>query len=465
VKQTELPNIVLVVMDTVGAKRCSLYGHHRPTTPGLERLAADGVLYRYCFAPAAWTVPSHVSLFSGLYPGQHGCNTQNFDYPGNFYVLPEILQQAGYRTAAISSNYLVSRSCNFQYGFDEFHEMDLLFNTDRFYNMRRNIKAAADSYKNDVEEIIFIIKSSFKSNYYSYPLAHLLDRVYRQLWGDLINKSSHATERSIRIAKKLIRNWQKRPFFLFINFMEAHQKYNPPKGYNNLLKRRQPGDDISELLYDQEIAYLDHRLLEFYTFLEKQGLKDQTLFIVTSDHGEAFGEHGFWGHIKSLHNEMTHIPLLVKYPASYGLQGEDDRLVQLHDLFATLLEAAGAPVPAPESSWSLLGPGRDFALLENFDPSFAFPKLAQKRPQDPPPVPSTGIIDAQLLKLIQWGDGRRELYDLQGDFGETANLVDHPDYQGKLAQLQARLEELSPPPWKPGPEPPQGPPGDGRLRL
>jgi len=438
-------------MDTVGAKRCSLYGHPRETTPGLQRLAAEGVLYRHCFAPAAWTVPSHVSLFSGLNPGRHGCNTQDFHYPGNFYVLPEILQQAGYRTVAISSNYLISRSCNFHYGFNEFYEMDLLFNSDSFYDMRRSIKDAADSYKSDLAEIIFITKSSFKNHYYSYPIRHLMDRIYRKLGGDLINKSSHATERSIRISKKVIKNYREQPFFLFINFMEAHQKYNPPKKYNNILRTGQPHDDISELLYDQEIAYLDNRLLDLYTFLEKQGLKDQTLFIVTSDHGEAFGEHGFWGHIKSLHNEMTHIPLIVKYPASFGQKGETGKLVQLHDLFATLLEVVGAPVPVPESSWSLLGPGRDFALMENFDPSFAFPKLAQKRPQDPPPVPSLGIIDAQLHKLIQWADGRMELYDLKQDYGETANLVDHPDYRAKVAELTTKLRELSPPPTEAAP--------------
>jgi len=118
-----LPHIILVVMDTAAAKRCSVYGHTRPTTPGLERLAEEGVLYRYGFATSPWTIPSHLSLFSGLYPSEIGHESHANQVPEVFHTLPEILQQLGYHTVGISCNGLVGH----QRGFDVYFDMDTPF--------------------------------------------------------------------------------------------------------------------------------------------------------------------------------------------------------------------------------------------------------------------------------------------------------------------------------------------------
>jgi len=438
-------------MDTVAAKRCSVYGHHRPTTPGLQRLAGAGMLYRYCFVPASWTLPSHVSLFSGLYPREHGCNARSDAlFPGNYHVLAETLRQSGYRTIGISSNLLMSRDFNINYGFDEFYEMKNLFTAEHFVDLREDIRNYRKNYsKNFIDEFFFILKRSLKKEYYSYPFKHLMDKIYRKSWGDILKKSAHSTERALRFTKKTIRKYRQTPLFIFLNFMEAHSSYNPPSKYKNVGKVNNSEGDISQLLYEQEIAYLDDRLWDLYNFLKDLGVADNTLFIVTSDHGEGFGEHGLWGHIFGVYNELIHVPLIVKYPASFGLQGESANLVQLHDLFSTLLEVAGAPLPAPESSRSLLSETRSFALTENLETAFAIPRImAKKGPNSRVPdflQPCLALIDRDLHKLIYWADGRRELYDLQNDYGETVNLWHHPAYQGKAQDLESKLAELSPP--------------------
>ncbi|HEY9073365.1 MAG TPA: sulfatase-like hydrolase/transferase, partial [Desulfobaccales bacterium] len=132
----ELPNIILIIMDAATAKRCSLYGHHRDTTPGLRRIAAEGVNYKYCFAPAVWTTPSHASLFSGLYPSEHLCDEKSFQLPQVFYSLPEILQQLGYLTVGISSNSILT----FQRGFEVYYELDTLFTSQRYHKTLNAIK-------------------------------------------------------------------------------------------------------------------------------------------------------------------------------------------------------------------------------------------------------------------------------------------------------------------------------------
>jgi len=435
-------------MDTVAAKRCSVYGHPRPTTPGLERLAGEGVLYRHCFVPASWTLPSHVSLFSGLYPYEHGCNARSDAlFPGNYHVLAETLRQSGYRTVGISSNLLMSRDFKIDYGFDEFYEMRTLFNAKPFVELRANIRNYRKYHsKNFVDEFFFIVKESLNNNYYSYPLKHLLDKIYRKSWGDILKKSAPSTERALRLTRKTISKYHQTPTFIFVNFMEAHSSYNPPAKYKNLVNKNNTAGDIAELLYEQEIAYLDDRLWDLYSFLKELGQADNTLFIVTSDHGEGFGEHGLWGHIFGAYNELVHIPLIVKYPASFGVKGESAGLVQLHDLYATLLEVAGAPWPAPDSSRSLLSATRTWALVENLETAFAIPRImAKKGPNSRVPEflqPCLALVDQDLHKLIYWADGRRELYDLKQDYGETANLWQHPAYRSTAQDLERKMTQL-----------------------
>jgi arylsulfatase A-like enzyme len=150
---------------------------------------------------------------------------------------------------------------------------------------------------------------------------------------------------------------------------------------------------------------------------------------------------------------LTHIPLIVKYPAFAGLGGEEARVVQLHDLFATILDLLNCPLPVPVSSTSLLDSPRPYAFAELADSTLSIHLNALKR-ADPDFIPETdlmqacqGIVDQGLHKLIRWADGRQELYDLKQDYGEVDNLINDPLWGGVRADLASHLtEELGPGP-------------------
>ncbi len=458
---TTLPHIVLIIMDSVPAKRCSLYGHHRDTTPELRRLAREAVLHRHCFAPANWTVPSHASLFSGLYPSDHGLEENVFELDASLHCLPEILRQLGYHTVGISSNSLVAGSR----GFDRFYDLTRLCQSPAFLAAQGELDAFKKRTRSQWHRIAFLLRYSLAHRYFSLPLLQVLNRVYAHRFGEILRDSHFATERTLRLAKRVFRRharWQ--PVFLFINFMEAHWKYNPPRRWRRFsrlegaafqaLQRFQQYDyyagrvsdqdlDALSLLYEEELLYLDNRLGALYRFLESLGILDDTLFIVTADHGESLGEHGIWGHNFGPYNETVHIPLLVKYPGRHLAGTVAEGLCQLQDLFATILEVVQAPLPLPASSRSLLSQSREYALSEHRNP-VGLKAMARRFPNfEPLPFmhPCRAVIDAGLFKLIEWADGRLELFNLTEDYGEAVNLAASPEHQARLAALRQVLQE------------------------
>lgn len=455
----QLPNIILVVMDTAGARRCSVYGHPRETTPGLKRIAREGTLYHSCFATSAWTIPSHLSLFSGLYPSELGLEEKANQVPAEFYTLPEILRQMGYHTVGISCNGLVGH----QRGFDVFYEMDTPFFSEAYHRDKFNTKFIKGITDRELGRLWYFSKYIIQNKRFLFPIQNVFERLYKKYCVDLYYKTSGATERSFRLSQYLIKKYQgKKPLFLFLNLMETHWKYNPPLSYHNIINislqerkkfYRYDHQDfyIQELspeimakiylLYEQGLYFLDAKLSEFYRFLETQRLKDRTLLVITSDHGEALGEHGLWGHIFGLYNEILHIPLVVKYPAGLAAPGQSRRLAQLNDLFATILEAVAAPLPLPESSRSLLSAGREYAFAEHYQ-NIGLEAIRKQVPDyQPLPFmqPCRCIIDGDFFKLIEWADGRLELYDLNHDPEESCNLMESPGLIPRAEALQQAM--------------------------
>ncbi len=463
-KQTSLPHIILIVMDTAGAKRCSGYGGAPAVTPGLERLAQEAMLYKHCFAPAPWTIPSHASLFSGLYASEHGCGVMNRDLPETVHNLPDILSKMGYRTVSLTSNLLVSPQ-----GFQRVYGMNQLFNSPKFVEARKAFDAFKKTSKSDLDRLQFLLTYCVKNKYYSFPLANILDRYYRKKFGRIKEKSQYATERTFLLAKRLIKKYnQDQPLFIFINVMETHWRYNPPPKYTASLNI--PPSEVNDLLlldnfdmyiksipehllrrlaglYEQELRYVTDKIFDFYQFLGKAGLQDRSLFVVTSDHGESLGEHGLWGHIFGVYNEVMHIPLLIKYPRDLGMQGESMGIAQFHDLFATIMELVDSPLPAPEAAKSLLSQRRDFAYCEHFHDVGLRP-LFRREPQfisTPRMQPCRAVIGADLMKLIEWQDGRRECYDLKQDYAEQHDLMGSAVAAAQVQGLQEALRlELGP---------------------
>ena len=249
----KLPNIIVILMDAAGAKRCSVYGHQRDTTPGLSRIAAEGTLYKHCFAPAPWTIPSHASLFSGLYASEHGCDEKSLQLPEMVYSLPEILQQRGYHTVAISSNSLVT----FRRGFDVFYEMDTISYSEDYHINRIEMMFAKKSINSEFGRFKYLLQYIWEKKCFHFLIINILDRLYRNNFVNIFNNSSKATKKSFDICKYLLKKHRnKNPLFIFVNVMETHWKYNPPPEYHKVSHLDQKARQ--EILQPDPFAFFVH---------------------------------------------------------------------------------------------------------------------------------------------------------------------------------------------------------------
>ncbi len=288
------PNLLLVVLDTVRADHLSAYGYHLPTTPGLERLLDEGfVRYSAARSTSSWTLPSHGSLFTGLLPSEHGAthvrstdreavelrwswvNCLRDDVP----TLAEILTGEGYRTGAVVANRVLSHSLGVDRGFSHYDDRGSAGLQCRFS---------------------LVQQLGWRPELSCLP--------YRD-----------ATTITDQALSWLGTGSEEQPFFLFVNYMDAHRPYFPPRPFDRTLVPERPTDPIKPtrafkaLQYDRELRYLDHELQRLLDGLRRSDRRWQdTVVIITSDHGEAFGEHGHWGHAQYLYEELIRVPLLVK---------------------------------------------------------------------------------------------------------------------------------------------------------
>lgn len=461
----KLPNIVFIVMDTAGAKHMSLYGYHRQTTPNLERLAEESVVYTRCFAPACWTIPSHASMFTGLYPSQHGAFEGKFILNSNIHHLVPALKMLGYRTLGISSNDLVDPASGLCPGFDYFKNFGSGFlglfgnqlipkesapelglptrlakteKTGEKLKILLNHACATGRY----QEVLQIIFKSF--------LSRLISPLDKPLGLRPLTKSSRYSKKTVKLIPKILNSNSygiQTPFFLFMNFLDPHAYYRPPfrwrqfsKWYDKCsLNLDQIYDRYSEYpfnsfmdiyrnLYDDEIFHLDHIIYEIYNLFKYYNLDDNTVFIITSDHGEHLGEKGIIGHCLSLYNELVWVPLIIRFPAHFRRIGQEDRLVSLNDLYATILDLAKSPLPRPETSVSLLNQAqREFTISQIVYPEIWMTKLkaiqelyAGQGSKFSPPI--MAVVTQNGKKLIAGADGSLQVYDLHQDMFENQDL-------------------------------------------
>jgi arylsulfatase A-like enzyme len=449
-----LPNIILIVCDTLGAKHMSLYGYDRRTTPNLERLVEkEGfTIYQRCFAPAPWTSPSHASLFTGLYPSEHGTNGLKFFLDEKFYTLPEILTLTGYSTIGFSNNYIVSRPFGYEKGFGEFYEIPNLITNENFTELQKLIL-----FKKSKWEKIKALLGGRGETDSRKIIKFLITRFYLKFRPVTVN-STPFTKKTVKLAEKKIAELQERreKFFLFINLMQTHGKYNPPKGFRKLF---QPSDykekrsfrdcfvqnycgehsaivsksiDYWKARYDEEIFFLDTVLHSFYTSLKERGFLDNTLFIITSDHGELFGEMGHLEHAFITYNSLVHIPLLVRYPEA--APAVDDRMVQLHDIFALICDMIDSPIPVPENSISPLSlEKRKLVISQSIDMRHKLKFILRRcREWDfkrhnfsHSNMSAIMELDNILYKTIYYSTDNWEFYKLRGSLYEENNNIQH----------------------------------------
>ncbi len=426
------PNVLLIVLDTVRADHLSTYGYSKNTTPNLTTLAAEGVVYERCLSPGSWTLPSHASLFTGLYPRDHQTTCELPRVLRRKYrTIAEVLAENGYVTVGFSNNAWLNAATGLQQGFVEFFDV---------WRERRSDGRSADG----------IDEGAATTN----------NRIFRWLDRDT-----------------------SRPFFMFVNYFEPHLPYRPPPPFdskfvdpifdsNMVAKARGwfhprelgyvlkvPGMEVTDSefevmhsQYDGEIAYLDARLGELVEGLRKRRLLDNTVVIITSDHGEHLGDHEMMDHKMTLYDALLHVPLVIRYPPSVHQGSRVSTPVQLIDVFPTILHLCGideghpgdsrllptAPQQTPSPRFFFAEFGRPTVFLEVI--LKRYPGVEYSRFDR-----SLAAISDGHYKLITGSDGRSELFDLRRDPGELNDVApENPELVADLAQRLRNFQAKTP---------------------
>ncbi len=419
--------VVVIVMDTTRADRCSFLGYTRPTTPRLEEFARESAVWTNLWSPAPWTLPAHATLFTGLSPEHHrvGLDGRMNLAPGPA-TLAERLETAGWTTGAFSANPFVSREFGITRG----------FTTER-------------AFRGGVAETPAAVVPPA-------PSSAVCAEALRWIRGH---------------------RGAGRRYFAYLNLMDAHSPYDPPERFAARLRRGERNDPAADEdrlrrlsqrdlirasflpetlsaparerlsdLYDADLAALDDEIGRFLDALRADGALDDALIVILGDHGEGLGDHGWVEHATILNQEMLRVPLLIHRPGRFSPR-KVTSVATLADVFATVIDVCGAAAPdagdgtregvpldapgRPEFAFACEGPHPEWIpRIAGAAPGADFSKLGTWR---------RSVTDG-AFHLIEEGSGTYELYDLAADPLEGRNIAGtRPDVLQRLrAALDAR---------------------------
>jgi arylsulfatase A-like enzyme len=409
-------NAVVILIDTLRADHLSSYGYPRPTTPNIDALASRGVRFSNAWSTSSWTVPAVASLFSGLPLSSHrtgGVDT-GFDVDE---TLAEAISGTGAVTAAFTANPLVSSLYGFERGFDTF-------------------VSCRDGLVNPI-----------------------VDLAEGTTLGRLLLRRMDADRMVVQSARTWLRHHQRDRFLLYLHLFSPHRPYEPPEAQRTRFVNPSydgieyhgaaPGRSLSEPAlrntlerYDAEIAYADELVGEMVEHLARLGLARTTMVVVTSDHGEAFGEHGHWEHGQSVYTEEARIPLIIAHPlAGSGVVEEAVSLADVHPTVRSLFGApAMHPTPALDLSGAILGAslGKPMALPQR---PILTELLGEEGSTHPETMEAVALGGLRLVHNVT--RGTRELFDIAHDPSELLPLAD----PGQAGLMQ---RHLVPEWWAPG---------------
>ncbi len=314
-------HIILYVLDALRADHVGCYGYEREITPNIDKLAREGVIFENCFTSTTWTRPVAASLLTGAYPAVHKARSRDNMFSVNLKRLPEMLQEAGFKTAAFNTMGNIAGEIGFSRGFDHYFD---LFREPALIAKRQKLNAAKEGLLHTAEIEIAL------------PLAEDIND-YLLPW----------------LAER-----QEQNTFSFVWSIETHEPYDAPEPFRRYAGAlRKPGegesDDIRSAgqadrerllnLYDDGILYNDHCIGQMVAQIKQLGIYEDTLFIILGDHGEAFYEHGFYTHGHPPYDELIHVPLIMKFPHGAFVGQREAGLVELIDVVPTVTAIASTP--------------------------------------------------------------------------------------------------------------------------
>ena len=384
--EPESPNVIIILIDALRPDRLGCYGNSRNTSPNIDAFAEDSVLFTQAISQATFTKTSIASLFTSLYPYQHGVYGDTVDGTTSDILgegettLAEVLLRDGFSTAAWVHNPHLRSNMGFSQGFIEYDD--------------------------------------------------------RPAGMENINK---------RFSRWISQVGNKHKFFAYIHYLDLHDPYRPKPPYDTMYgvysdvysgidfknwgaylaeirenKRRLDKKDVDQLLayYDGQLTYIDSQVGLLLEYLKREGLYDNSLIIITADHGDGFMEHGFISHSYKPYDELLRVPLIIKFPHSeYGGKVVNSQ-VRLIDVMPTILDILGVKTESKLSGLSLLGYVDDDGNKDrkvNF-PDYSISEHNTRRI-------SFVAIRTEKYKYIYYPDGEAEFYDLSADPKEQNNIM------------------------------------------
>ncbi len=379
------PNLLLISVDTLRADHLSCYGNPRIQTPALDRLAAEGILFEQAFTPVPITLPAHASLLTGTYPVFHGVrDNSGFILPDSAETMAEILRHHGYSTGAFVGSFVLDSRFGLDQGFDVY--------VDDFH-----------------AETLDLVQQSI--------LEHPAEEVFRRVgeWLEQLRRPKSATPTHP--------DTHTRPWFAWIHLFDPHAPYAPPPTF-------QVPANVTP--YEAEVLYVDRQLGGFLNALREQSDFNNTLIILTSDHGEGLGAHGEDTHGIFLYDTTLHVPLIFRLPGGSHGGTRVSRQVRLIDVLPTVLQLLGLAPSARVHGEGLAASwlGRTASDLDLYCETL-MPQLSY----------GWSALSGLRTRQRKFIDAPRpELYDLQADPAETRNLAESS--RAELSRLRQEKDRL-----------------------
>ena len=368
------PNVLFILIDTLRADHLGAWGYHRDTSPRIDALAASGVMFENCISQAPHTKPSTASILTSLFPPTHRVELFTSSLDSRAETMPELLHHGGWRTSLMSANTFLSPTYGFGEGVETFRGSVVnpsfqLIGASVFHRLRRVFVKDLHLWRGGWDFLRAVANWPFLSDGDSYQHGMTAAELEQEFftWHDQLEGD--------------------RPWFSYLHFMEPHAPYEPapahrlfdnpdpieqgawfPSKRDVMFLPFAPGDEISTQQRDYLIANYDACIHEvdaavgrILDQLESRGELEDTLVIITSDHGEEFFEHGAWGHGHSLHRELLHVPLVLSLPGKLPQGKRISAQVRSVDIMPTVLtlcgiespsQAAGLPLPLTENTES-----------------------------------------------------------------------------------------------------------------
>jgi arylsulfatase A-like enzyme len=466
------PNVLLIVLDTVGADHLSLYGYDRLTSPTIDELALRGIRFDRVHAASSWTLPSHASLFTGRWPHELSANWST-SLDGTYPTLAEFLGSRGYATAGFIANkpYCVS-DCGLARGFTNYED----------YDFPRLTAFKTTVLVDRVMEEVWAIER------------YLEDQLDIELFGpavDYLWQLIKFDRKETAVVNREFLDWlsrrrqPERPFFAFLNFFEAHYPYElPEKGIHrfgdkprttreaNLLRDwrqlidKGPSQDqirFARDSYDDCVADLDEKLGRLIDELDRRSILDRTWVIITADHGESFGEHpGVFWHGTSLYNSQLHVPLVIIPPAGGPSPRVVTESVSLRDLAATMVDVLGFQEgsPFPGVTLARFWNGSSSSPLASAEAAAPVPVLSEVVPLqavsphpadwlNKPTWPLAALTDGDWTYIRREGNVREELFHAPEDAQQRRNRASDPAMRPTLERMRGALSRFTAGPLTP----------------